>query len=117
MSTAPDHKKLTADEYFKLTENWTERTELWDGVIVYLDRDDSGDPLSMAAPTELHQDIVGGIYAEARSFIRANKGTCKAMMSPFDVVLSDADIVQPDVLVVCDRSKMDGKRCHGGLTG
>lgn len=28
MSTAPEHKKLTADEYFKLTENWTERTEL-----------------------------------------------------------------------------------------
>lgn len=113
MSTAPEHKKLTAEEYFKLTENWTERTELIDGEIVYLERDASGNPLALAAPTELHQMLVGRLFSRTDSFILTNKGKCRAMISPFDVVLDDETIVQPDFLVICDESKRDGKRCIG----
>ena len=112
MSTVPE-KKITAEEYFKLTENLQERTELIDGEIVYLERDADGNPLALAAPTELHQTIVLRLCAAADTFIRANHGTCKAMVSPFDVILDDSNTVQPDVFVVCDLSKMDGKRCHG----
>ena len=35
------------------------------------------------------------------------------MISPFDVLLDDNNVVQPDVMVICDRDKMDGKRCNG----
>lgn len=113
MSTVPEKKKITAEEYFKLTENLQERTELIDGEIVYLERDADGNPLALAAPTELHQILVGRLFSRTDSFILANKGTCRAMISPFDVVLNSGDVVQPDFLVICDESKRDGKRCNG----
>ena len=35
--------------------------------------------------------------------------------APFDVKLSDKPltIVQPDIMVICDKDKLDGKRCNG----
>ena len=35
--------------------------------------------------------------------------------APFDVKLSDQPltIVQPDIMVICDKDKLDGKRCNG----
>ena len=35
--------------------------------------------------------------------------------SEFDVKLSDKPltIVQPDIMVICDKNKLDGKRCNG----
>lgn len=35
--------------------------------------------------------------------------------APFDVKLNDAllIIVQPDLMIVCDKNKLDGKRCNG----
>lgn len=43
---------------------------------------------------------------------------CDVYAAPFDVCLNaagddDMTVVQPDILVVCDRSKIDGKRCNG----
>ena len=80
---------------------------------MYLDRDETGNPLALAAPTTLHQTLVGRLFSRADSFILANKGTCKALLAPYDVVFSDEDTVQPDVLVVCDDSKIDDHRCNG----
>ena len=98
----PKDHKYTAEEYFAKTPESNKHIELRDGVIIEFE-----------SPTELHQDIVLGLGADIRSFIRANKGECKIMISPFDVKLDDFNVVQPDVLVVCDKNKMDGKRCHG----
>lgn len=99
----PAEKRYTAEEFFAIfPESNSERYELHEGEIV-----------AMASPTEQHQDITGGIYAEVRSYIRNKGGKCKVMASPFDVKLSNNIIVIPDVLVVCDPSKMDGKRCNG----
>ena len=99
----PRDHKYTAEEFFKLTpENESERYELINGEI-----------FAQAAPSEIHQDITLSIYAEIRNFIRKNNGKCKPMAAPFDVVLNNANVVQPDVFVVCDRDKMDGKRCNG----
>ena len=35
--------------------------------------------------------------------------------APFDVKLSDKPltIVQPDIMIVCDKNKLDGRRCNG----
>ena len=83
-------------------ESNSERYELHKGEIV-----------AMASQNEQHQDIVGGAYSEIRSYIRNKGGKCKVMISPFDVKLDEDIIVMPDILVVCDPTKMDGKRCNG----
>lgn len=101
MTALPQPNKMTADEYLQTPET-NLHTELLDGEIV-----------NFASPTVLHQEIVGGIYAEIRQFIRTNHGDCKPMIAPFDVKIDDMHVVQPDVLVVCDPSKLNEKFCNG----
>ena len=99
----PKDHKYTAEEFFKLTpESNSERYELINGEI-----------FALAAPSEIHQTLSLRIASILDSFILSNKGKCKAMISPFDVLLDDNNVVQPDVMVICDRDKMDGKRCNG----
>lgn len=98
----PRETKMTAEEYFEKTPENDKHVELINGRIV-----------DYSAPNEQHQDIVLGIASELRIFIKANDGSCKPMISPFDVKLDDYNVVQPDVMVICDKGKMDGKRCYG----
>jgi Uma2 family endonuclease len=111
MSTAQEHQKLTVDEYFKLTENWTERTELIDGKIIYLDRNGSGQIVALAQPNRLHQRIAYRLHSMIDSFIRANHGTCE-VNGEIDVRLDNENTVIPDISVVCDPSKLDDHGCN-----
>jgi Uma2 family endonuclease len=75
-----------------------------------------GKPYLMSAPTFNHQSILGEIFRQLASFLKGKK--CKALFAPFDVRLNhdtlDDTVVQPDVLVICDRSKLsDGKALRG----
>ena len=49
------------------------------------------------------------------NYIKNKKGQCSVFTAPFDVKLSDTPltIVQPDIMVVCDKNKLDEKRCNG----
>ncbi len=49
------------------------------------------------------------------NYILRKKGPCSIFSAPFDVKLSDSPliIVQPDIMVVCDKNKLDEKRCNG----
>ena len=49
------------------------------------------------------------------AYIKKKKGSCHVFTAPFDVKLSDhpLTIVQPDIMVICDKNKLDGKRCNG----
>ncbi len=70
---------------------------------------------NMAAPTTIHQRIRDEIFVEFRNYIRKKGGRCIAFSSPTDVQL-DCDnktMVQPDVLVVCDRDKITKERIVG----
>ena len=92
----------TIDDYFALPDE--QRVELIDGVLY-----------NMAAPTFMHQTIAAEIFAKLREFIRKKKGSCIPGMSPIDVQL-DRDhrtMVQPDVLVICDRNKLVNGRVYG----
>ncbi len=92
----------TEEDYYSLPDDI--RTELIDGVFY-----------DMAAPSQMHQELLGELYSEIKDHIRKNNGACKVIPAPFDVKLeSDRDnIVQPDISVICDREKLDGKRCNG----
>jgi Uma2 family endonuclease len=70
----------------------------------------------MAAPSQAHQTVAGEIFRQLANYLKGKP--CKVFMAPFDVCLnargdSDSTVVQPDVLVICDDGKLDGKRCNG----
>ena len=77
-----------------------------------------GVPYMMSAPTRWHQRVVGEIHGQLWAWLEDKP--CEVYMAPFDVRLfpkddeSDAVVVQPDVLVVCDEGKLsDGRTCKG----
>ena len=85
------------------------RRELIDGVIY-----------NMASPLNVHQDISMEISRQLSNFLRGKK--CKVYHAPFDVRLNadkankkDDTVVQPDILVICNRSILDpqGRGCKG----
>ena len=59
-----------------------------------------GEAVAMSpSPSSRHQDLVGELTALMRTHFRGK--TCRVFPSPMDVKLSDEDVVQPDLLVVC----------------
>lgn len=87
--------EYTAADYYGLPEE--QRAELIDGCLY-----------DMSSPSFVHQRIVGEVYRQIAVFTAANKGGCIPVTAPVDVRL-DCDnrtIVQPDVLIVCDRGKI-----------
>lgn len=72
-----------------------------------------------AAPRRAHQDVLGDLFDAFRVFFKGKP--CKVYLAPFDVILiafgdreSDSDtVVQPDLSVFCDRSKLTS----AGATG
>jgi Uma2 family endonuclease len=72
-----------------------------------------------AAPRRRHQEVNGKLYA--MMFSHLHHKTCKVFIAPFDVRLPVKSkkneeiftVVQPDICVVCDRSKLDEAGCLG----
>ena len=93
---------ITLEQYEALPEDT--RAEVFDGIIY-----------NMSSPSEIHQTISTELTTVLNTYIKNKKGSCRVFHAPFDVKLSDnpLTIVQPDLMVVCDRSKLDGKRCNG----
>jgi len=56
------------------------------------------------AQTVKHQVIVGDFYSQLKQQLKGKSYV--PYVDPVDVVLSDNDVVQPDVLVVCDPAKI-----------
>ena len=73
----------------------------------------------MSAPSRVHQSVTGAMHAEIYLYLK-NK-SCEVYIAPFDVRLThgstDDDavttVVQPDICVVCDLSKLDPRGCIG----
>lgn len=71
------------------------------------------------APDLAHQDVAGEIYRQASNILIGKP--CRAFIAPVDVRLprqNEADenidtVVQPDVLVVCDSSKLERRGVRG----
>lgn len=58
------------------------------------------------APSIKHQQVVGKIYRLLGNHLGASAHPCLVFIAPTDVVLADDQVVQPDVLVVCDGNKV-----------
>ena len=74
-----------------------------------------GVPYMMAAPSRQHQKVLGEVYLKLGNFLQGKK--CEVYLAPFDVRLAIygevgddvINVVQPDVMVFCDSSKLDDK--------
>ena len=71
-----------------------------------------GEPIAMSpGPTDRHQLVCGALFVELALHFRGKP--CRALISPLDVKLSDLDVVQPDLLVVCDPKQLKGTHIEG----
>jgi Uma2 family endonuclease len=101
------NKTYTYADYFKW--KFEERVELIKGRIFKMS----------PAPNRRHQRLSGDIYYELRNYLKGKK--CEVYVAPFDVRLprkskEDKDIItvlQPDICVICDPSKLDDRGCIG----
>lgn len=91
----------------------------FEGVRRTVSRENHADE-SRAAPRRYHQDVAGQIFYKVKQYLY--KTSCKVYIAPFDVRLpksgTTADqniftVVQPDVCIICDRSKLDIQGCIG----
>ena len=71
-----------------------------------------------AAPNRKHQEVSMNLSRTLGSFLKGQK--CKVYAAPFDVRFGrnpedkNVDsVVQPDISVICDSSKLDDKGCFG----
>ncbi len=64
--------------------------------------------LMSPSPTSRHQGIVAEFSRQMGNFFKGK--SCRLFVSPMDVVLSEEDVVQPDLLIVCDPAQV--KRTH-----
>lgn len=71
------------------------------------------------APSRSHQKISVALIDELFQYLKGKK--CEVYHAPFDVRLPEGDeeegeirtVVQPDIVVICDPSKLDEKGCKG----
>lgn len=78
-----------------------ERWELIDGVAYDMS----------PAPSIQHQAVAGRIFSRLERQLSGQR--CTPLIAPTDVRLSDTDVVQPDILVVCDSAKITLSHIEG----
>ena len=95
--------EYTVEDYEQLEEDI--RVELIDGHFIYMD-----------SPLPVHQEVMLELAMTLQLFIKSNQGACTTYVAPCDVQFSEDDrttILQPDVFVICDKSKNNGRRIVG----
>ena len=94
--------EYTLEDYYALPDE--KRVELIDGVFY-----------DMASPNHIHQILVTSISQRLSNYISEHKGSCITIVSPMDVQLDcdDRTMVQPDILVICDKSKFNERCIYG----
>ncbi len=87
--------EYTVEDYYAWPKD--QRIELIDGVI-YI----------MEAPSFVHQRIAGKVFARLDAYFEKKGGNCIPLLSPLNVRLDcdDKTMVQPDLVILCDRDKI-----------
>jgi Uma2 family endonuclease len=104
------NRRYTYADYLTWIDN--KRRELIDGFI----------KMMSPAPLPFHQKINGKLFVALHNIVQKNNGKCEVFFAPFDVRLpkngeTDDDeiytVVQPDICIICDLSKIDNRGCLG----
>ncbi|GHU24378.1 hypothetical protein FACS1894164_10840 [Spirochaetia bacterium] len=108
----PEEVQYTYRDYLELELEAFERCELIDGEFY-----------AMAAPNDRHQAISMELSLQIGGFLRGKP--CKVRAAPYDVILpfprrrhqknifDMTTVVQPDISVICDRTKIIESGCFG----
>lgn len=96
-------KIYTEEDYYNLPENV--RAELIEGKLIY----------NQAAPSRIHQTILMELSGTIRDYLKSKSGSCRVYPAPFAVKLMEnrKTIVEPDISVICDKSKLTDRGCTG----
>jgi Uma2 family endonuclease len=78
-----------------------------------------GQAHAMASPSWQHQSVCANLLVQLITHFRPRG--CRVFPAPFDIRLPEGDehddeirnVVQPDLSVVCDASKLDSRGCRG----
>ena len=102
MTCSNEGKPSTADDYWNLPDGV--RAELIDGALY-----------DLSTPDRIHQGIVSGLAVAPDNYVLAHTGAGHVYLAPFAVNLfgDNSTFVEPDVLVVCDESKLSDRGCEG----
>jgi len=104
------NKRYTYADYLTWIDD--KARELIDGII----------QMMSPAPRLEHAEVSVNITFLLKSFVKKNKGKCKVFPAPFDVRFPKQGdtandkidtVVQPDICVICDLSKLDKRGCCG----
>ena len=92
----------TIEDIYNLPDG--ERAELIDGQIYF-----------MAPPTYKHQKIIMELSTIINNYIKSKNGPCEVLPAPFAIFLTKnkKNYVEPDISVICDKSKLNEKGCVG----
>lgn len=95
----------TYEDYLSWPEN--ERWEIIDGVAY-----------AMAPPSTDHQRVIGNLYLALGNYLKGKQ--CQGFLAPFGVTFDKnvkgeniTTVVEPDLTVICDKSKITKKGCKG----
>src|SRR6185503_4736947 len=94
MRPASPSVKLTYDDFLLFPDDG-QRHELIDG-----------EHYVTPSPSRVHQRIVGNLHFALRSYLEAHP-IGEIFLAPFDVVFSDFDVVEPDLLYVSNERRRD----------
>jgi len=102
----PKRERVTYEEYLALVERSEQRYELIDGVLY-----------NLPSPPYAHQRAVSELLVRFNNRFKGKP--CTPLTSPFDVTLKKAEdnicVVQPDILVICDRENIDSQGKYHGV--
>jgi len=102
-------EKYTYADYLTWDDN--ERWEIINGVVYNM----------TPAPSTKHQLTSIELSAQIRNFLWERETPCMVFHAPFDIRFPEGikdedkiiDVVQPDIVVICDTFKIDEKGCQG----
>ena len=100
MEQVKEKQYCTVEEWCSWDENV--RSELYEGQLIMLGQ-----------PCQRHQEVLIEIASQIHAFLKGKP--CKVFPAPFGVKLFETEdtAFEPDIVVVCDESKLDGKICNG----
>jgi Uma2 family endonuclease len=79
-----------------------------------------GEVYAMAGANTRHQAIFGVLFNKFYNYLEDK--SCRVFSAPYDVRLfyeadeSDDTVVQPDIMVICDKNKIGPESCLGQKT-